>query len=347
MPVATPTEETTPDAAALAAYREPVTTFPVRIPLGKGRAVTIDFINVLTMGTVLIPTILVVLLAVRFWGLWAGPFEIGLFVVFTFATGLGITMGYHRFFTHGAFEAAGWVKRTLGVLGAFAAQGPLLFWCSCHRLHHQHSDHEGDPHSPHLSGGGWAGWAKGLFHAHMGWIVVAGRYRYKAKTVRDLYSDPDVRFVDHYYLYWLFLSVALPALLGGLWHRSWEGAAMGFVWGGVLRICFVHHFTWAVNSFGHVYGDKPFRSHDESRNNFFLAMMGLGDGWHNNHHAFPRSARHGFAWWELDFTYQVILALEKLGLVWRVRRIPQEQIEAKRARPGTKPEAAAEAATSR
>jgi len=309
-------------------YREPVTTFPVVLPPPFSR-LRLDFINVLTLGTVLIPTLLVILFAIRFWNVWAGPFECGLFLFFTLASGLGITVGYHRFFTHGAFATSPALKRVLGICGAFAAQGPLLFWCSCHRQHHQHSDHEGDPHSPHLSGGGFRGWAKGLFHAHLGWIVVSGRYRYRAKSVRDLYADPDIRFVDHYYLYWLALSLILPALAGGLWHRSWEGAVLGFFWGGIFRICFVQHITWSINSFGHVYGTRTFRTPDESKNNFFLALMGLGEGWHNNHHAFPRSARHGLAWWQVDSTYQIILILEKLGLVWNVRRVAPEQMAAK------------------
>ena len=312
-------------------YREPVTTFPASLPVpfSGGKRLRIDFINVLTLGTVLIPSALVVAFAVRFWGIYAGPFEIGLFVGFALLSGLGITMGYHRFFTHGSFATSSPLKRLLGILGAFAAQGPLLFWCSCHRQHHQHSDHEGDPHSPHLSGGGLAGWAKGIFHAHFGWIIVSGRYLYRAKSVRDLHADADVRFVDHYYLYWLVLSVALPALAGGLYHHSWEGVVLGFLWGGIFRIFFVHHVTWSVNSFGHIYGTQTYRTPDQSRNNFFLAMMGMGDGWHNNHHAFPRSARHGMAWWEVDFTYQVLLVLEKMGLVWNVRRIPAEQLKAK------------------
>ena len=315
--------------AAPSPYREPVTAYPVRF----GRFFTVDFINVLTLGTVLIPTVCMILFAVRFWGSWAGPFECALFAVFTLATGLGITLGYHRFFTHGVFETSSFITRTLGILGAFAAQGPLLFWCSCHRTHHQHSDHEGDLHSPHLHGKGLAGAIKGLFHAHFGWIILTGNYRYKAKTVRDLYANPDVRFVDHYYLYWLFLSLALPMLAGGLYHRSWEGAVLGLLWGGFARIVFVHHITWSVNSFGHVFGDQAYRTHDESRNNLFLAMLGLGDGWHNNHHAFPRSARHGMKWWQLDLTYQIIEVMEKFGLVWKVRRIPEEQLKGKALQP--------------
>lgn len=321
-----------PDLVAepvLPPYREPVTTFPVRVAWWPGRSFVIDFINVLTLGTVLVPTVLVVWATVFFWGRWVGPFEVVLFVVFTVATGLGITLGNHRFFTHGAFETSPFLKRTLGVLGAMAVQGPLLFWCSCHRLHHQHSDHEGDLHSPHLSGDGTWGRIKGLFHAHMGWIVWTGSYRYRAKTVRDLYADPDIRFIDHYYLHWAFLSLALPAAAGGLWHRSWEGAMLGLLAGGIVRIAVIHHLTWAVNSFGHVYGGQSFRTHDQSRNNFFLALVGLGDGWHNNHHAFPRSARHGMKKGEVDFTYQVIRLLEKAGAVWKVRLIPAEQLAKK------------------
>jgi stearoyl-CoA desaturase (delta-9 desaturase) len=145
-----------------------------------------------------------------------------------------------------------------------------------------------------------------------------------------LYQDSDVRFVDHYYFLWIFLGLAVPAFLGGLYHMSWQGAVMGLFWGGLARVALVHHLTWSVNSFGHIFGERPFDTKDESRNNFFLALLSMGDGWHNNHHAFPQSAKHGLAWWQIDGTYALILGLEKLGLIWNVRRISPEVIASKR-----------------
>lgn len=310
-------------------YDEPVETFPLRIPLGGGKVLTIDLINVLTLGTVLIPTVCTIIFTVVFWGQWAGPLEIGMFLGGTLITGLGITLGYHRFFTHGSYETSPIFTRILGICGAMSVQGPILFWCCCHRTHHQHSDREGDLHSPHLSGDGLWGWIKGIVHAHFGWIIIQGSYKYKPRLVKDLHANEDVRFVDHYYFLWIFLSLALPTLVGGLYHLSWAGAFLGLIWGGLARIFFVHHLTWSVNSFGHIFGTQTFRTHDESRNNFFLALVGMGDGWHNNHHAFPRSARHGMTKWEFDLTYEIIKFLEKTGLVWNVRRCTEEQLRSK------------------
>jgi stearoyl-CoA desaturase (delta-9 desaturase) len=308
-------------------YMEPVERFPV----WSGKHLGLDLINVLTLGTVLVPTAGLVLLAVLYWGQGVGWFELGLFVVTGYLAGIGVTLGYHRYFTHGSFETHPFMVRLLGVLAAVNMQGPILFWCASHRAHHQHSDREGDPHSPHLSGDGIWGWLKGFFHAHLGWIVVTGNYRYNPRLVRDLHQNPDVRWVDHYYFLWIFLGLAVPALLGGLYHGSWQGAVIGLFWGGLARIAFIHHLTWSVNSFGHIFGDKPFRTHDESRNSFFLALISLGDGWHNNHHAFPRSARHGLYGWQVDFTYVLIQLMERMGLVWNVRRVDEKTISAKHA----------------
>lgn len=307
-------------------YMEPVERFPV----WGGKVIGLDLINILTLGTVLIPSAGLLFLMVAYWNSGVGWFEVGLFLGSTYLAGLGVTLGYHRFFTHGCFQTSSWFKRTLGIMAAINVQGPLLFWCACHRSHHQHSDREGDPHSPHLSGGGFLGWLKGFMHAHFGWIIVKGNYRYNPKVVRDLYQDSDVRFVDHYYFLWIFLGLAVPAFLGGLYHMSWQGAVMGLFWGGLARVALVHHLTWSVNSFGHIFGERPFDTKDESRNNFFLALLSMGDGWHNNHHAFPQSAKHGLAWWQIDGTYALILGLEKLGLIWNVRRISPEVIASKR-----------------
>ena len=220
----------------------------------------------------------------------------------------------------------------LGILASINVQGPLLFWCSCHRAHHQHSDRDGDPHSPHLSGSGKWNKFRGMIHAHFGWIVFAGNYGYNARRVRDLYNDPVVRRVDDLYLLWVFLGLAIPALLGWLWTGTPEGAVLGFFWGGLVRVAFTHHVTWSVNSFGHKFGSKPFQTNDESRNNYLLALVGMGEGWHNNHHAFPQSARHGIDRGQTDMSFSAIKVMEKLGWIWNVRDVNEHQKANKRKR---------------
>jgi len=314
------------EPSAVSKYREPVE----HCILWRGRWFGLDLINVLTVGTVVIPSLVVAIVIVLTWGVWIDGIDLAMLILGAYLGGLGVTLGYHRLFTHSSFQAKPWLKRTLGILASMNVQGPLLFWCSCHRAHHQNSDREGDPHSPHLSGKGIWSAIKGFIHAHFGWIVFAGHYKYNAKRVRDLYEDPDVRFVDDYYLLWVFLGLAIPAVIGGLWDRSVEGAIQGFFWGGLGRVVLTHHITWSINSVGHLFGTRPFETHDESRNNLFLAVLSHGEGWHNNHHAFPQSARHGLEHGQIDSSYGIIRLMEKLGWVWKVRTVSDAQMEQKR-----------------
>ena len=297
--------------------------------LWKGRRLGLDLINVLTLGTVLVPTFVILILIVMGWQIWVRPVDLVMLFTGLLLGGFGITVGYHRLFTHAAFRTKSWVKGILGILGAMTVQGPILFWCSCHRAHHQHSDREGDPHSPHLSGETLPGKLRGLMHAHFGWIVFSGSYRYNAARVQDLYRDPVIRWLDDRYLLWVFLGLALPAVIGGLWSGTVEGAVQGFVWAGLGRVALMQHTTWSVNSFGHMFGSKPFETNDESRNNRLLAYLGLGDGWHNNHHAFPQSARHGIRKNEPDLSFSLIRLMEKFGWVWDIRQVSEKQIEQK------------------
>ncbi|MDF3057670.1 MAG: acyl-CoA desaturase [Rariglobus sp.] len=306
-------------------FGEPVES----VVLWRGRRFGLDLINVLTLGTVLVPTFVIVILVIVGWQVWVRPIDLLMLGTGLLLGGFGITVGYHRLFTHSSFRTKPVVKGTLGILGAVCMQGPILFWCSCHRAHHQHSDRDGDPHSPHLSGDTWIGKLRGFMHAHFGWIVFSGSYRYNASRVHDLYRDPVVRWVDDRYLLWVFLGLAVPALLGGLWSGTIEGAIQGFVWAGLGRVVLMQHMTWAINSFGHLFGSKPFETNDESRNNRLLALLGLGEGWHNNHHAFPQSARHGIRKGEPDLSFDLIRFLEKLGWVWDVRQVTEKQIEQK------------------
>ena len=244
-------------------------------------------------------------------------------------TVLGITVGFHRLFTHRSFETPTAVKALFGILGSMAVQGPLLKWVAMHRRHHQHSDRHHDPHSPHAHGRGALDVLRGLWHAHVGWLFapdVAGWKRY----VGDLAGDRVLRNISALFPLWVVVGLLLPATLGGLLTGSWAGALLGFVWGGLARVFLVHHVTWSINSVCHLWGSRPFRSHDESRNNFVFGVLALGEGWHNNHHAFPTSARHGLKWWQFDASYWVIRGLEAFGLAWKVRLPADAAVAAKR-----------------
>jgi len=233
-------------------------------------------------------------------------------------TVLGITVGFHRLFTHRAFETNRTVQAIFAILGSMAVQGPLLQWVALHRRHHQHSDEPEDPHSPHHQGSGVWGVLHGLWHAHLGWMF-APKPPDLQKYVRDLSQSRLLRIVSKLFPLWVAVGLLVPAALGWLLIGSLSGAVTGFIWGGLVRILFVHHVTWSINSVCHVWGQQPFSSHDESRNNLFFGVFGLGEGWHNTHHAFPTSARHGLGWWQLDVSYWVIRALELTRLAWNVK----------------------------
>jgi stearoyl-CoA desaturase (delta-9 desaturase) len=206
----------------------------------------------------------------------------------------------------------------LAVLGSMAIQGPLLRWVAQHRLHHQRSDMRGDPHSPHLHGGGFWGLVRGLWHAHLGWIC-GGDMPHLNRYIPDLMRSRLLRTVSSLFPLWVLLSMLVPTLIGGLWAGTWTGALLGFIWGGLVRVFCVHHVTWSVNSICHVWGTRPFQCDDQSRNNFVIGVLAFGEGWHNNHHAFPTSARHGLRWWQVDVSYLIIRAMALLGLAWNVK----------------------------
>jgi stearoyl-CoA desaturase (delta-9 desaturase) len=246
-------------------------------------------------------------------------------------TGLGVTVGYHRLFTHRSFETVWPIRLALGILGSMAVQGPLLKWVAVHRRHHQHSDEVGDPHSPHLHGPGFFAMLRGLVHAHTGWLFspdFAGMERY----VRDLSSDRMLLAISKLFPLWVLIGLLIPAALGGLLTLTWYGVLAGFIWGGLVRIFLVHHMTWSINSVCHLWGGRPFRSQDHSRNNLIFGIIGFGEGWHNNHHAFPTSARHGLRWWQIDMTYLIIRTLKAVKLAWKVR-LPSADAMALRLRP--------------
>ena len=255
--------------------------------------------------------------------------QLVLLVVMYLLTGFGITIGFHRLFTHRSFETSRVMQTILVALGSMALEGSLLHWVACHRKHHQHSDHDEDPHSPHTHGHGFISMLRGFWRAHVGWIF-EGAPREIDRYAGDLIRDPFVKRLSALFPLWIALSLIIPTVLGGLLTWSWMGALLGFIWGGLVRILIVHHVTWSINSVCHIWGTRSFRSSDESRNNVIFGVLGLGEGWHNNHHAFPSSARHGLRWWEFDISFIVIVIMSRLGLVWNVRTPRSDQMLAKK-----------------
>lgn len=266
-------------------------------------------------ATILIPSVLSVIAIATIPILGFGSLALSLLLVLHVLTMLGITVGYHRHFAHRAFRCRGSVSVLLGILGGMAAQGPLIHWVSTHRRHHEFSDLPGDPHSPNL--GENLGIVRRFWHAHIGWMLT-DEVTNPARYARDLLRDPLVRKINRLYLLWVGLGLALPALIGGLWAGTWVGAVQGFLWGGVVRIVLVHHSTWAINSITHLFGSRPHATSENSRNNPWLVVPSAGEAWHNNHHAFPSSARFGLEWWQLDLGWLAIRFLESLRLAWDV-----------------------------
>jgi stearoyl-CoA desaturase (delta-9 desaturase) len=275
-------------------------------------------VRITNLIAIVLPFVGLLTAIVLMWGWGFDWLHLGLLLGMYCITGLGITVGFHRLFTHRAFEAARPIRLALGVLGCMAVQGPILRWVATHRRHHQYSDERHDPHSPNMHGRGFVGLVKGMWHAHMGWMFKPDSPNL-FDYVNDLVKDRLVRRVSTLFPLWVVVGLAIPTALGGLIAQSWTGALLGFIWGGLVRVFFVHHVTWSINSVCHIWGTRPFRSQDESRNNPIFGILGWGEGWHNNHHAFPTSARHGLRWWELDLSYGVIRALAALGLAWNVR----------------------------
>ena len=245
--------------------------------------------------------------------------------------GLGITVGYHRLFTHQSFEAKPWVRVALAIMGSLAVEGPVIIWVADHRRHHAFADQPGDPHSPHLEEGpGIRGVLKGLWHAHMGWFF-SDEKTSPSRWAPDLVKDPAIRRMDALFPLWVALSLGLPPLIGYLLTGTLKGALLAFLWGSLARAFLLHHITWSVNSICHFYGARPFKTTDFSTNNWALALVSFGESWHNNHHAFPTSAVHGLKKGQLDVSAGVIAVLDKLHLVSDVKLVSSKQLELKRA----------------
>jgi stearoyl-CoA desaturase (delta-9 desaturase) len=272
---------------------------------------------------------------VLLWNRAIGPLELGLMVGLYVITCLGVTLGYHRMFTHRAFEASRAFRATVAIIGSMAVEGSVITWVADHRKHHAFADVEGDPHSPHLAGPGFWGAAKGLWHAHIGWLFETVGTADRQRFAPDLVKDRALRVIDRLFPLWITLSFLIPFALGWLIGGGLTAALSALLWGGLVRVFLLHHVTWSINSVCHFFGRKRFDIKDESRNVFWLAPLSMGEAWHHNHHAFPTSAFHGLRWWErlTDPTGVLIWALERLGLVWNVVRISPERQQAKALRP--------------
>ena len=262
----------------------------------------------------------------QLWGSWLTWTDVLLFTVLYVLTGLGITVGFHRHLTHRAFKTRRSIRALLAILGSAAVEGPVISWVADHRKHHAFSDQPGDPHSPHVDHGvGWRGALRGLAHAHVGWIFVHGQRGRKTRYAPDLLDDPVIRYIDRTFLRWAILGLLIPAVLGYVIGGSLHTALTGFLWGGLVRICVLHHVTYSINSFCHFFGRRPFETGDHSRNLLWLAVPSFGESWHNNHHAFPTSAAHGMKRWQIDPSAALIRTLERLGLARDVVRVSPER----------------------
>jgi stearoyl-CoA desaturase (delta-9 desaturase) len=241
--------------------------------------------------------------------------------------GFGVTVGFHRLLTHRSFQTHKPIEYGFAIAGSMSVQGPVTDWVADHRKHHAHADHDGDPHSPHVQfGDGWMGALKGLFHAHMGWLLTDHGQAERRKYAKDLVEDRGMRKINRRFHWWVLLGLAMGSLIGFLLGGlTLKAALTGLLWGGFVRIFLQHHVTWSINSVCHFFGRRRFDVEDESTNVFWLALPSLGEAWHHNHHAFPRSARHGLKWYEIDLSAALIAGLQKLGLAWNVTRIAPER----------------------
>ncbi|MEA2448647.1 MAG: hypothetical protein QOG63_579 [Thermoleophilaceae bacterium] len=277
------------------------------------------------LTAVILPFAAFVAAVVLLWNTAVGWSDLAILAVMYVITALGVTVGYHRMLTHRAFDAPKPVQYTIAGLGQMAVQGPVIDWVADHRKHHAFTDEDGDPHSPHGHGSGLKGALHGLWYAHTGWLLETQGAAQKGRYARDLVEDAGWRRLSKAFPVFVLLGLAIPFGLGFLLTGTLAGALTGLLWGGLVRIFLVHHVTWSINSVCHFFGTRRFETDDHSTNVFWLALPSMGESWHHNHHAFPRSAQHGLRWWEVDPSALVIAGMEKVGLARNVVRIAPER----------------------
>jgi stearoyl-CoA desaturase (delta-9 desaturase) len=286
-----------------------------------------------TLGVFIVVPFLAVIAAVPIvWGGWLGWTDVIIAVVMYAITGHGITVGFHRLFTHKAFKPNRPVKIALAMAGSMAIQGPVVRWVADHRKHHKFSDREGDPHSPWRYGDTIPALTKGLFFAHMGWLFDTEQTSQR-QYAPDLLKDGDIVRISKQFPTFVAISLAAPLVAGGLLTMSWQGALTAFFWGSLVRVGLLHHVTWSINSICHAVGDRPFKSRDKSGNVWWLAIPSMGESWHNLHHSDPTCARHGVLRGQVDTSARIIWLMEKCGWISAVRWPVKERIESKRVVP--------------
>ena len=266
------------------------------------------------------------------WGWGLGWHDVVIALVAYAIAGHGITVGFHRYFTHGSFKAGRGLRIALALAGSLAIEGPVIRWVSDHRKHHAFSDREGDPHSPWRYGETVPALIKGLWWAHTGWLFDV-ELTPRDKYAPDLMADKDLRRIEAAFPALVAFSVLAPAIVGGLWSMSWQGAATAFFWGSLVRIGLLHHVTWSINSICHAIGERPFTSRDRSANVWWLAILSMGESWHNLHHADPTCARHGVDKGQLDSSARLIWVFERFGWAFDVRWPRLERLQVRRVSP--------------
>ena len=292
--------------------------------------------QLLVKAFVVVPLLALLAAVPLAWGWGLSWTDIGLAVSFYFLSGLGITVGFHRHFTHRAFKATRALKIGLAITGSMAFQGPIINWVADHRRHHAFTDKEGDPHSPWLFGTSPLAVAKGFVHAHLSWLFARDKTN-AARFAPDLLADRDLQRVHQQFIGWSMVSLAAPALLGGVITWSWWGALTGFFWAGLVRLAVLNHVTWSINSICHVVGERPFDSRDKATNFWPLAILSFGESWHNSHHADPSGARHGVLRGQIDPSARLIWIFERFGWATNVRWPRRDRLEAKLVEPGSVP----------
>ena len=297
---------------------------PTTAPMFEGRKSVLE--QSLVIAFMIIPVVALVAAVMLTWGWGITLLDVVIATIAYFGTGLGVTVGFHRHFTHKSFKATRPMKVALAITGSLAFQGSIVSWVADHRRHHAFSDKEGDPHSPWLFGTGPLALVRGFWHAHMGWLFDRDKTNAR-RFAPDLLADRDVAAVDRQFVLLTAVSLGVPALLGGLLSWSWWGALTAFLWGGLVRVGLLHHVTWSINSICHMAGRRPFGTRDRSANVWWLAVLSFGESWHNLHHADPTCARHGVKRGQIDMSARLIWLFEKFGWVHSVRWPTPQRLE--------------------
>ena len=319
--VAAPDETTSPDQAA---------PDDVEVGLGTLGGDQQSLTEKLTLGIFIVIPFLAVIAAIPIaWGGWLGWSDVVIAFTMYALTGHGITVGFHRLFTHKSFKPNRAVKVVLAMAGSMAIQGPVVRWVADHRKHHKFSDRDGDPHSPWRYGDTIPALTKGLFFAHMGWLFDTEQTSQR-QYAPDLLKDRDIVRISKQFPMYVGISLAVPLVAGGLLTMSWQGALTAFFWGSLVRVGLLHHVTWSINSICHAVGNRPFKSRDKSGNVWWLAIPSMGESWHNLHHSDPTCARHGVLRGQVDTSARIIWVMEKFGWISAVRWPVKERIDSKR-----------------